>query len=93
MRSAEAVVFALGALGEAGEAAAGAQRADAVTASGEDLVRVGLVADVPDQAIVGRIEDIVQRNGQFDDAQAGAEMPPGDRYRICLLYTSDAADE
>ena len=49
MRGAERVVFALRALGEAGQAAALAQRADAVAAAGEDLVRIGLVADVPDR--------------------------------------------
>ncbi len=51
MRGAERVVFALGALGEAGEAAALAQGADAVAAAGQDLVRIGLVADVPDQPV------------------------------------------
>jgi hypothetical protein len=39
------------ALGEAGEAAALAQGADAVAPAGEDLVRIGLVADVPDQPV------------------------------------------
>ena len=52
MRGAERVVFALGALGEAGQAAAHAQRADAVAAAGENLVRIGLMADVPDDAVV-----------------------------------------
>lgn len=49
MRRAERIVVAFAALGEAGQAAAGAQRADAVAPAGEDLVRIGLVADVPDQ--------------------------------------------
>ncbi len=77
MRGAERVVFALGALGEAGQAAALAQRADAVAPAGEDLVRIGLVADVPDQLVVGRVEDVVQRDREFDDAEAGAEMAAG----------------
>ncbi len=51
VRGAERVVLALAALGEAGEAAAGTQRADAVAPSGQDLVRIGLVADVPDQPV------------------------------------------
>jgi hypothetical protein len=57
MRGAERVVFALAALGEAGQAAALAQRADAVAPAGQDLVRIGLVADVPDQPVARRIED------------------------------------
>ena len=51
MRRAERVVFALRAPGEAGQPAALAQRADAVAPAGEDLVRIGLVADVPDQPV------------------------------------------
>ena len=85
MRGAERVVFALGALGEAGKAAALAQRADAVAPAGEDLVRIGLVADVPDQPVARRVEHVVQRDGQFDDAEAGAEMAAGDRDRVDRL--------
>ncbi len=77
MRGAERIVFALGALGEAGQAAALAQRADAVAAAGEDLVRIGLVADVPDQPVVRRVEHVMQRDRQLDHAEAGAEMAAG----------------
>ena len=41
---------------------------------GEHLVRVGLMAHVPDQPVVRRIEDIVQRDGELDRAQARGEM-------------------
>ena len=61
------------------QAAAGAQRADAVAAAGQDLVRIGLVADVPDQAVARGVEDVMDRGGQFDDAEAGAEMAAGHR--------------
>ena len=79
MRGAERIVVALGALGEAGQAAAGAQGADAVAAAGQDLVRIGLMADVPDQAVARGVEDVMDGGGQFDDAEAGAEMAAGDR--------------
>ena len=79
MRGAERVVFALGALGEAGQPVLLAQRADAVAAAGQDLVRIGLVADVPDQPVVRRVEDVVQRDGQLDDAEPGAQMAAGVR--------------
>ena len=82
VRGAERIVVALGALGEAGQAAAGAQRADAVAASGQDLVRIGLVADVPDQAVARRIEDVMDRGRQFDHAEAGAEMAASHRDRV-----------
>ena len=69
------------ALGEAGKPAFLAQRADAVAAAGQDLVRIGLVADIPDQPVVRRVEDVVQRDRQLDDAEAGAEMAAGDARR------------
>ena len=46
------------------------QRADAVAAAGEDLVRIGLMADVPDQPVVRRVEHVVQGDRQFDHAEA-----------------------
>src|SRR5690606_4435062 len=50
-------------------------RMDAVAAAGEDLVRVALMADIPDQAVVRRVEQPVQGDGELDHAQPGAEMP------------------
>ena len=85
MRGAERVVFALGALGEAREAARLPQRADAVAPAGENLVRIGLVADVPDQPVARRVEDVMERDGELDHAQARAEMPAGDRNGVDRL--------
>ena len=50
-------------------------RVQLLAAAGQHLVRIGLVADVPDQAVVRRVVDVVQRDGQLDRAQAGGEMP------------------
>ena len=92
MGGAERIVIAFGALGEAGQPAAGAQRADAVAAAGQDLVRIGLMADVPDQAVARGVEDVMQGGGQFDDAEAGAEMAAGDRDRIDGFLTQLVGD-
>src|ERR1700676_4497000 len=92
MRGAERVVFALGALGETGQAAALAQRADAVAAVGEDLVRIGLMADVPNEPVGRRIEHVVQRDGQLDDAEPGAEMAAGDGDRVDRLAPQFVCD-
>ena len=81
MRRAEAVIFALGALGETGKAAALPQGADAVAPAGEDLVRIGLMPDVPDQPVRRGVEHGMQRHRQFDDAEAGTEMTAGHRDR------------
>ena len=40
-------------------------------------MRIGLVADVPDQLVAGRVEHIVERHGQLDHAEPGAEVPAG----------------
>jgi hypothetical protein len=79
MGGSEGVVFALGPLGEPGEPLGLAQGPDAVAASGQDLMGVGLVADVPDQAVPRRIEYIMKRDRQLDHAQARAQMTTGHR--------------
>ena len=79
---AEGVVLALRPLGEAGQPALLAHGAHAIAPAGQDLVRIGLVADVPDQPVARRVEDVMQGDGQFDDAEPGAEMAAGLRHRI-----------
>jgi hypothetical protein len=78
MGGAEGVVGAFGPLGEARQAVLHAQRPDAVAAAGEDLVRVALVRDVPDDPVAGRVEDGVQRDGEFDHAEPRAEVAARD---------------
>ena len=38
---------------------------------------VGLMADVKDESIGGRVEDSVEGEGEFDDAEVGAEVASG----------------
>lgn len=38
---------------------------------------IRLVPDVPDDLVFGHVEDIVQRNGEFGDAQRAAEVAAG----------------
>ena len=86
MSRAERIVFALRALGEAGKSTALSQRADAVAPPGQNLVRIRLVPDVPDQTVFGGIEHVVQGNRQLDHPEPRAQMATGDRDRIdCLL--------
>ena len=37
------------------------------------------MAYIPDQPVARRVEHVVQRDGQFDDAEAGSEMTAGHR--------------
>src|SRR5579864_7025883 len=82
MSRAERIVFALHALGEARQAATLPDGADAVAAPGQDLVRVALVADVPDQAVTRRVKDVMQGDRQFDDTEASPKVAAGLGYGI-----------
>ena len=62
---------------EPGEAAVLPDRAEAVAAAGEQLVRVALVADVPDDLVARALEHAVQRHGELDGAEAGGEVAAG----------------
>src|SRR5215218_9092445 len=48
--------------------------------TGEDLVRIRLVAHVPDQPVGGRVEGVVERDREFDHSEAGAEVSARDRH-------------
>ena len=69
-------------LGEARQAAALAQGADAVAPAGQDLVGVALVPDIPYQDIFRRVEQVVQGDGELDHAEPGPEMAAGVGHRI-----------
>ncbi len=73
------IVFALGALGETRQAIRLTQRANPVAASGQNLVRIGLMTHIPDQTVVRRVEQVVQGDRQLDDAQARAKMSASHR--------------
>jgi hypothetical protein len=79
VRRAERVVFAFDPAREPAEAAALAQAQHALAPPRQHLVRIGLVAHVPDQPVARRVEHVVQRCGQLHHAEAGAQMTAGDR--------------
>ena len=72
MRGPKRVVFALASLGEPRNTAALAECAHAITTACQDFMRIALVANVPDQPVMGRIEDIMQGDGQLDDTERSA---------------------
>ncbi len=70
----EHVVLRLAAQAEAGEPAVLAQAHHPVAPAGEDLVRVGLVPDVPEQQVARGVEDVVERDRQLDRAEVRREV-------------------
>ena len=75
VRRAKGVVVTLGALRKAAQPAPLAQRTHALTPTGQNFVRIGLVAHIPHHTVLRRVEDIVQRDGELDRAKVGAEVP------------------
>ena len=82
MTDAKGVVFTFLALRERCHAVLLLDGVDAVAAAGEDLVRIGLVADIPHQLVHRGVVQVVQRHGQFDHAQAGSKMATTPAYRF-----------
>ncbi len=77
MTDTKSVIAALAALGESGNAALHAQCAHTLASPGQDLVRIALVADVPDEPVFWCLEDEVQGDGKFDGTQVGRKMAAG----------------
>ena len=92
MGGTERVVFAFGSLGETGQAAALAERADAVATPSQDFVRIGLVADVPDQTVAWRVKNMMNGDREFDHAKPGTQMPAGDGHGVNGLAAQFGSD-
>ena len=75
MTGAHDVVLGLVHRAEGRQPAVLADRGELLTAAGEHLVGIGLVADVPEHLVGGRIEQRVQRHGELAGAEVGAEVP------------------
>ena len=71
---AEGVVFAFAWGGESRDAPQLAVGVEHVAPPGQYLVPVGLVPHVPDDAVVGRVEHIVQGHGEFHHAEARPQV-------------------
>ena len=74
MPAAEDVELALGAPQEAARAVGALDPAQRRAASGQRLVSVGLVPDVPDQPVARGVEHPVERHAQLDRAEAAREV-------------------
>ena len=81
MAAVEDVVRRLGAPREAADPVELAERPEPLEAAGQELVRVGLMAGVPDDPVARRFEQPVERDRQLDDAERRAEVAAGRRRR------------
>ena len=69
MATIEDVVGRLRATREATDAIELPERTETLQPTGEELVRVGLVAGIPDEPVTRRFEQAVERDGQFHDPE------------------------
>ena len=76
MPGAEAVMRIFVAGEESGDAPPFADGFQLFAPSSEDFVRVGLMPDIPDDPVIGRLISAMQRDGEFNRAEVGGEMPP-----------------
>ena len=74
MRRTKGVVGGFTAFGKSAQPVFHTQGADTVAAFGQDLMRVALVAHIPDQLVLRRIEHRMDRDRQFNHAQTRAQM-------------------
>ena len=53
----------------------GTERGESVSSTRDDFMRVRLMPDVENNLIVGRIENVMKRDGEFDRAEVRRQMP------------------
>ena len=78
MTGPERVVLAFAALGKARQSAALPERQHLVAPSGENFMGITLVTDVPNQAVIRGIENMMQGDRKLDNAQRSAKVPARD---------------
>ena len=69
-----AIVLAFASKKEAVQPLVLTNRWKAVESPGHELMDIALVADIENELVLGRIEDAVKGNRQFDDPEVGAQM-------------------
>ena len=79
MAPSESVVGTLGDARKAADAPQLAVGAERLAAPRDDLVRIGLMADVPHQPVVGRVENVMDRRSQLHRTEARRQMAGVDR--------------
>src|ERR1700730_8666770 len=75
MADAEGVVLALGPARERRQPSALLDGRELLAPPGQNLVRIGLMAYIPDQPIVGCLVHIMQCHREFDGAESRGKMP------------------
>ena len=84
----EQVVIAFVGVGIAHQSALGANRVKFVVSTGDQFVRIDLMAGIPDQTIVQKVVRAVQSQRQFDDAQVRGEVGGPQAEQVAKRFTN-----
>ena len=87
MARTERIILGFVAFAEARKAAALADGANAVTTAGEDFMRIGLMAHIPNYFVLRCIEDMVKRHRKFYHAKPSTQMTASRRDGVDRLAT------
>ena len=90
---AEGVVGAFAHLWEAADAAIGADGLEGFAAAGQYFVGIGLMPHIPDEFVVGCVEDIVEGYSELDGAEARGQVAGMGREGvndICTQFVGNA---
>ena len=77
MCRAKRVINAFGADWKPADAVTLTQGLHAVAPTSENFVRIGLMAHIPNNAVIRGIEHVMQSHREFNRTQIGAQMTPG----------------
>ena len=79
MTHAEGIVLTLCSTGKRGQTPGLTHAEHFVPAPRQNFVGIALMADIPDQTVLRRVENVVDGDGQFDDPQRRPQVAAGDR--------------
>ena len=82
MADAERVVRTLAAARKGRQAVALFDAPESIAPPGEHLVRIGLMAHVPHQAVVRGVEDIMQCDRELNGPKPGGKVPAASAHRL-----------
>ena len=87
MTSTEVIEVALAALQVTGHPVFLAQGVEVVVATGDQLVWIRLMADIPNDSIPIKIERLVKRQGEFNNAKSRAEVTSTGGHHLKVALT------
>ena len=91
MTHTEGVVVAFTAQGKGGRTGFAADQWHLLAAAGQNFMRICLMTHIPYQTVIRGIKDVMQGDGQLNNAQTRAEMSAGLANAVDQIFTQLSA--